>query len=181
MKKLFLSALMLLCIACGEKKQQPEVVTVEEGASSEDTSMTVTPAERTAQIKDTTIAQLYDAYSNLKNALVNADTEEAKAAGQMLDNLTKVNKISDSSLNEAVAEIIHTDNIDLQREQLPVITASLKNLLDGEIASGTLYYQYCPMAFSGKGGHWISNDKKIYNPYFGSKMMTCGTIEQELN
>ena len=30
------------------------------------------------------------------------------------------------------------------------------------------------MAFDNKGAYWLSEEKEIRNPYFGSKMLTCG-------
>ena len=177
MKKLLISSLILLCFACGEKKQK--VVTVDNEIHQERPE-TIALAKRTAEIKDTVTAQIYDAYSRLKNALVNTDAEAAKTAGENFLKVAGAQRMSDQSLKEGLITITGSDSIEKQREQLPAITASIKKLLDGEIASGTLYYQYCPMAFNGKGGHWISNVKEIYNPYFGSKMMDCGTVEEEI-
>lgn len=34
---------------------------------------------------------------------------------------------------------------------------------------------YCSMAFDSKGAFWIQEDEEILNPYFGSKMINCGT------
>ena len=38
----------------------------------------------------------------------------------------------------------------------------------------TLYVQHCPMANSNKGADWLSLNKEIENPYFGSSMLKCG-------
>jgi hypothetical protein len=43
-----------------------------------------------------------------------------------------------------------------------------------------LYAQYCPLALNEKGGHWLSTSRKIENPYFGSKMLTCGGVTDTL-
>jgi hypothetical protein len=37
---------------------------------------------------------------------------------------------------------------------------------------------FCPMAFDNKGASWLQEEKKILNPYFGSKMLRCGTIRE---
>jgi hypothetical protein len=29
-----------------------------------------------------------------------------------------------------------------------------------------------------KGAMWISEMKEVKNPYFGAKMLTCGTVEE---
>ena len=51
-------------------------------------------------------------------------------------------------------------------------------LLKTAKATTTIYYQHCPMYNDGKGANWLSKDSKIKNPYYGSKMLTCGkTVE----
>jgi hypothetical protein len=37
------------------------------------------------------------------------------------------------------------------------------------------------MANRGKGAIWLSETKEIKNPYFGSKMMTCGKMQKQIN
>ena len=41
-----------------------------------------------------------------------------------------------------------------------------------------IYQQYCPMAFDNTGAYWISDNKKVYNPYFGDKMLRCGKVTE---
>ncbi len=38
------------------------------------------------------------------------------------------------------------------------------------------YFDYCPMAKAG----WISNSTGIKNPYYGKKMMECGSIKDSI-
>ena len=33
------------------------------------------------------------------------------------------------------------------------------------------------MANDDKGGYWLSIEKEIKNPYFGSKMLKCGEVK----
>jgi Cu(I)/Ag(I) efflux system membrane fusion protein len=44
-----------------------------------------------------------------------------------------------------------------------------------------IYYQYCPMAFDNKGAYWLSSTEEIRNPYFGDKMLTCGSTKDVIN
>lgn len=44
-----------------------------------------------------------------------------------------------------------------------------------------IYYQYCPMAFDNKGAYWLSDTEEIRNPYFGDKMLTCGSTVEVIN
>jgi Cu(I)/Ag(I) efflux system membrane fusion protein len=43
-----------------------------------------------------------------------------------------------------------------------------------------IYVQHCPMADNNKGADWLSTEKEIRNPYFGSSMLTCGEVTSEL-
>ncbi|MCO4780995.1 MAG: efflux RND transporter periplasmic adaptor subunit [Candidatus Cloacimonetes bacterium] len=36
---------------------------------------------------------------------------------------------------------------------------------------------YCPMAFDNQGAYWVQDEDEVLNPYFGSKMLKCGTIK----
>lgn len=74
----------------------------------------------------------------------------------------------------------NTTDIEKQRESFAAFTEVVKRMLANKITSGEIYYDYCPMAFNGKGAYWLSNDKNIQNPYFGDKMLNCGTVEEVL-
>jgi hypothetical protein len=39
----------------------------------------------------------------------------------------------------------------------------------------SVYYQYCPM----KKMYWLSKEETIKNPYYGSKMLTCGNVSDK--
>lgn len=39
------------------------------------------------------------------------------------------------------------------------------------------YVVHCPMV-KGGGADWVQTTRKISNPYFGKKMLTCGTIKE---
>ncbi len=45
-----------------------------------------------------------------------------------------------------------------------------------KLSEEPLYLDYCPM----KKSSWLSNDKAIKNPYFGSSMLTCGSVKETL-
>ncbi|MBC6491569.1 hypothetical protein BC349_10955 [Flavihumibacter stibioxidans] len=44
----------------------------------------------------------------------------------------------------------------------------------------TLYHAHCPMANNNQGALWLSESMEIKNPYFGSEMLTCGSIEEQI-
>jgi len=43
-----------------------------------------------------------------------------------------------------------------------------------------VYYQFCPMANKGKGANWLSLENKVKNPYYGSRMLSCGKVVETL-
>ncbi len=45
----------------------------------------------------------------------------------------------------------------------------------------SLFVDYCPMADSDSGATWLSNEKTIRNPYFGSSMLRCGEVKEAIN
>ncbi len=44
-----------------------------------------------------------------------------------------------------------------------------------------LYKQHCPMAFNDTGADWLSEEKAILNPYFGSSMLRCGGVTEVID
>ncbi|MBR9860376.1 efflux RND transporter periplasmic adaptor subunit [bacterium] len=45
----------------------------------------------------------------------------------------------------------------------------------------TLFVLECPMANNDKGATWLSDSKKVKNPYFGSSMLKCGAVIDTLD
>jgi hypothetical protein len=33
---------------------------------------------------------------------------------------------------------------------------------------------------NGKGADWLSKEKEIKNPYYGSQMLNCGSVEETI-
>jgi len=52
-------------------------------------------------------------------------------------------------------------------------------LVKGKLSSGNIYKDFCPMALDG-GAYWLSSEKNILNPYYGDKMLKCGTVKEVL-
>ncbi len=132
-------------------------------------------------------------YLYLKDALVNEDSKIAAEAGK--DIVTQFNDFETDRYGEnnqqELKEIIEdatehaqhiSDNpIDHQREHFDILS---KDMIDLIAITGTgkkLYQAYCPMYNNNKGAQWLSESKDIQNPYFGSKMMTCGEVQKVFN
>jgi len=136
--------------------------------------------EISAEFEDDRIASVYQHYIHIKNALVRTDAALAQdRAKAMLADLE--NTEANSSFATAVRNISTSNDVNQQREAFSNLTQAMETELEGALASGEIYKQYCPMAFEGKGDSWFSNSKEIRNPYYGDKMLKCGRVEATLN
>lgn len=139
------------------------------------------------------VNSLLDHYLEIKNALVENSTEEARiAAGQMLG---KIKNFAGSDLPEEQKNfyearieemsddlrfMAQNNALDKHRDHFSVVTKNTYALAKALNTENTLYYQYCPMAFNNNGGYWLSAQEEIRNPYFGDKMLECGRIEETI-
>ena len=82
-------------------------------------------------------------------------------------------------VGEAAGEIKVVAEQAVQAQDIGSLRTAFKPLSD-EIVKRALPEDYavvfCPMADQGQGAHWVQKDGEIKNPYFGSAMLTCGTI-----
>jgi Cu(I)/Ag(I) efflux system membrane fusion protein len=46
--------------------------------------------------------------------------------------------------------------------------------------SAALVVAHCPMALDGKGAKWLQTGEALRNPYYGSEMLSCGSVEATL-
>ncbi len=125
------------------------------------------------------VGSAYQHYMHVKTALVNTNAEEAQSGGKML--VEALGKVENSTkATEAAEKIANSTEINEQRTAFLDLSAGMEEVLSGAIASGELYKQYCPMAFDGKGGSWLSASKEIRNPYYGDKMLKCGSVRDTI-
>lgn len=133
-------------------------------------------------------------YINVKNALVDTDPNKVSLNTDLL--LKTVDKIDMTLLKgdahmywmeqlEAIKShgerIKNSSNVEEQRNQFDFLSQAMINSLRAFGTFGKTYFvQYCPMAKDNQGADWISTENKIRNPYFGEKMMKCGSVKLEL-
>lgn len=144
-------------------------------------------------------ATLLNAYFGLKDALVASDTAKASAAALSLvaasDSL-KVNEIKGDStgviketavnftgtIKSSAQALMAEKDIKAKRREFEMIADAMWSLTRTVRYDGQkVYWQYCPMAFNNKGAYWMSNEREIKNPYFGSEMLNCGSVEDSLD
>lgn len=140
------------------------------------------------------LAQVSEAYLGLKDAFVATDSEQAKAAaGQVQEAIsaTDMSLIKDDAhlywMEQQEALLSHSDKItsltdvEEQRKQFDFLSEALIKVIKVfGIPENTYYVQFCPMAFDNKGADWVSDVTDIRNPYFGDKMMKCGTVKDTI-
>lgn len=122
---------------------------------------------------------VYNHYMHIKTALVNTNAEEAKSGAQMMTEALQNAGGNEQALN-AAQKIAQSDNINEQRTTFQDLSAAMENMLSGQLSSGEVYKQFCPMAFEGKGAYWLSSSKEIRNPYYGDKMLKCGSVKDTI-
>ncbi|MCF6181183.1 DUF3347 domain-containing protein [Lutibacter sp.] len=143
--------------------------------------------------KNNATSTIIDSYLQIKNALVNDNKDEAAKGGNMM--LTAFSNFDMSKLSETQhkeymeiiedakeqAEHIIKSPIDHQREHFENLSVDINDLISLLGTSKTLYQNKCPMAGEGKGAIWLSEYKEIKNPFFGSKMIKCGSVQKQIN
>ena len=132
-------------------------------------------------------------YLSLKDKLVNDNSDIQSNVKSLQQSLKKVDMslvMEDAhnvwmealkSMNKELKLLSKAINIDEQRTIFLTIS---KSLADATQKLGVkmkdsqpLYLEFCPMANNDKGGYWLSIEKEIKNPYFGSKMLKCGEVK----
>jgi hypothetical protein len=120
---------------------------------------------------------LFNNYINVKNALVNSDSKTASQAIETFYQSLKSaqNFAQKDELLRAAEKLNKANNLEKQRASFNDVSTQMWKLVKGsDKVSQTVYYQYCPM----KKAYWLSKEKDIKNPYYGSSMLTCGKIAE---
>lgn len=175
---IFFSIIALAVFSCKENTNtnEPEVVTVD---NTEAEAKVYEIEEAEVEFNDPKMEAIFDQYLQVEAALVNTNAAKTATEASKLENLLK-EASADEATQTAVAAISASEDINVQRQHFETLSSSVEKMLQGSLKSGTLYKQYCPMAFNNKGAYWISSSKDILNPYFGDKMLKCGRVDSEV-
>ena len=137
---------------------------------------------------------LYTDYLKWKDALTNDDFAEAqKMASNMKSKLDKINMSLfkgdahnawmdfQGRLSNSLEHVQHFSNIEQLRKSFQTVSAAMIEMANMfKPLNKTIYVLHCPMADNNKGADWLSSEKEIRNPYFGSSMLTCGEVTKEI-
>ncbi len=128
--------------------------------------------------------QILSLYYNIKNALVagNANTAASNAeAFVKAFNGIDYKLISQGNINMLVKDgtaISQTKDLKEQRMHFADLSTNMLAVAKAvKLTDQPVYEAFCPM----KKAYWLSSDKTIKNPYFGSAMLTCGKVVETIN
>ncbi|MEQ3664123.1 efflux RND transporter periplasmic adaptor subunit [Olleya sp.] len=135
---------------------------------------------------------VFNAYINLKDALVKEDSKSTSAnATTLLNKLNKVDMklLSDNKahnhwmslegeIKSSATSISETSDIKAQRDHFKHLSSNLINAVQLFGINEKVYVEFCPMSDNNNGAYWLSKEEKVINPYFGSAMLTCGEVKQ---
>ena len=134
---------------------------------------------------------IFENYFDLKDELVKSDakstSEKAKRLMTVI-NMVKMQELKSdvhtvwmkvmNDLKSDTDKIANATNIEKQRASFITLSENMYQLMKVSKIETPIYFQHCPMANDGKGANWLSKENQVKNPYYGSKMMSCGkTIE----
>lgn len=135
------------------------------------------------------LQSVYDSYFAVKDALIKSDSKlTAAKAATLLTAITAV-KMDKLKSNEhtvwmkvvkkltADAKSISTaTDLKKQRETFKSLSKNTYDLIKVSNPEEPIYKQYCPMA----DADWLSKEKAVKNPYYGSSMLTCGNVVETI-
>ncbi len=141
------------------------------------------------------LSGVFTSYVSLKESFVATNAPQVKVeAAKVQTSLSKVDMMLltgvahndwmnySGGLEAALKDILATDDIEAQRASFSKLSDHLYKSIKAYGLGGTAaYYDFCPMAFNNQGGYWLSDVTEIRNPYFGDKMLKCGSVEETLN
>ena len=144
----------------------------------------------TTEIVDASQLQsVYDAYFTVKDALIKSDSKLTSAkAKDLLTAITavKMDKLKSNEhtvwikvvkkLTADAKSISATTDLKKQRETFKSLSKNTYDLIKISSPEQPIYKQYCPMA----DADWLSKEKAVKNPYYGSSMLTCGNVVETI-
>ncbi len=142
------------------------------------------PTVSVSQQPNSQVASLLPDYYRIKDALVKNHAGGAAAAAADFSRSAEALALSKSAPKQKKSSNIHsrmiddainiaaTQNLAEQRASFQSLSQKLISLSKGAKLPQPAYIAYCPM----KKAYWLTMEKEIENPYYGSEMLTCGNI-----
>lgn len=134
-------------------------------------SITLFTYSTTAQNK----SKILKEYISIKNELVKSDNKAASKAITVFYQGLKNEKdfAQKEAIIKATEKLVKASSLEKQRSAFHDVSVQTWKLVkSSNDTDKVVYYQYCPM----KKTNWLSFEKEIKNPYYGSSMLTCGNV-----
>lgn len=196
LSSLFLVVIVVMAIACSGNKNGDSASHDHEHQNSSDQEVAESSAPQFDVSKDfqNQLAEVFTSYNALKEAFVESDPDKVKSeAASTSQAVASVDmKLLEGQahndwmayltpINNALKQIEGSSDIEKQREAFSTVSDNLyKSIKAFGLGGKEAFYEYCPMAFNNEGAYWLSDNEKIRNPYFGDKMLNCGTVKERL-
>jgi copper chaperone CopZ len=136
---------------------------------------------------------IYDNYFAVKDALIKTDAKiAAEKATALLASLNGIDmakmKMDDhmafmkveKALKADATTISTSNDVAAQRDAFSNLSTNMAAFIKVTKASEPIYLQHCPMYNDGKGADWLSKEKVVKNPYYGSMMLSCGKTTETI-
>lgn len=149
---------------------------------------TVTTPANTNQIKN-----VLSSYFALKDVLVKSDSKQANLkATELVKSINAVDMKNLSNeeheiwmkvyeqLKSNAKKIADAKDIAQLRKVFVQLSEDMYSLSKSSKLETPIYLQHCPMYDDGKGANWLSKEKAIKNPYYGSQMLNCGSVQETI-
>jgi Cu(I)/Ag(I) efflux system membrane fusion protein len=136
---------------------------------------------------------VFDEYIVLKDALIKGDNQKSIQASSMM--LKKLNKVDmkllkgnahntwmelSKKLKTYTQSLSAAKDLKVQREYFKPLSSNFIMAVEKFGINLEVYNQFCPMADNNTGGHWLSLEDKVLNPYFGDAMLKCGEVTKTI-
>ncbi len=184
-----------LAECCKYDRPKKEIVTA--GIPNKETTNTTeqTPATSTEQTAPAVnpLADVYTAYFSLKDALTKDDGNTAAAKAKELYKAIDAVKMEKLKTDEHTVWMKYMEKLSYdaehikgvtetehQREHFASLSKNMHQLMKAIKPDYTVYFDHCPMYNDGKGADWLSKESIIKNPFYGSQMLTCGSVKETI-
>jgi len=138
------------------------------------------------------LKQVYDNYINLKDALVEDNSEQASSdAKNLISSFRKIDMkllkgeahkqwmTLEGHIQTSASSISKSSEIKTQRDYFKQLSTHLIKAVQLFGVNEKVYVEFCPMA-DNNGAYWLSKEEQILNPYFGDTMLKCGEVKQTI-
>lgn len=137
-----------------------------------------------AQDSTSSLSALLQSYYNIKDALVAGNAGIAATKSEefvKIANTIDYKLVSEGNINALLKDagaISESKDLQKQRVYFANFSTNMVALAKAvKLTSQPAYEMYCPM----KKANWLSSEKQVKNPYYGSAMLSCGKVVDTIN